>query len=79
MANLANTKWHKNAEKLLKPRQVGTHLRVLSETFPMNTNMTEFIKSLGHWALDESNHSIGRVKELFDQKLYFINQEAFFL
>ena len=32
-----------NPEKLLKPGQMGTHLRVLSESFPMNTNMTGFI------------------------------------
>ena len=32
----------KKAGKLLKPWQMGTQLRVLSESFPMNTNMTGF-------------------------------------
>ena len=30
----------KKAEKCLKPWHVGTHLRVLSKSYPMNTNMT---------------------------------------
>ena len=38
--NLVNTKWCKNPEKWLKPWQMGTYLRVLSDSFPMNTNMT---------------------------------------
>ena len=46
---------------------MGTHLKVLSESYPMNTNTTEFKgfsqKSLHHCALDESSLSIGRVKE----------------
>ena len=43
VVNLAKTKWHKNPEKLLKPWQMDTHLRVLSESYPMNTNiMTGF-------------------------------------
>ena len=29
-------------EKLLKPWQMGTHLRVLHESYPMHTNMTGF-------------------------------------
>ena len=41
-ANLANTKWCKNTEIWLKPWQMVTHLRVLSESNPMNTNMTRF-------------------------------------
>ena len=32
----------KDKEKLLKPWHMGTHLRVLSESYPMNTNMTGF-------------------------------------
>ena len=39
---LANTKWCENPEKWPKPWQMGTHLRVLSENYPMNTNMTGF-------------------------------------
>ena len=42
VANLANTKWCKNSEKWRKPWQMGTHLKVLGESFPMNTNMTGF-------------------------------------
>ena len=42
VANLANTKWCKKTWKCLKPLQMGTHLKVLSESFPMNTNMTGF-------------------------------------
>ena len=40
VANLANTKWCKKPEKRLKPWHMGTHLRVLSESYPINTNMT---------------------------------------
>ena len=42
VANLTNTKLCKNPEKSPKPWQMGTHLRVLSESFPMSTNMTGF-------------------------------------
>ena len=42
MANLANTKWCKDPEKWPKPWHMGTHLRVLGESYPMNTNMTWF-------------------------------------
>ena len=38
--NWANTKRCKNTEKVLKPWQMGTHLNVLSKSYPMNTNMT---------------------------------------
>ena len=42
---------------------MGTHLRVLSESYPMNTNMGlhGFQKSLHPCPLDESNLSIGRI------------------
>ena len=43
---------------------MGTHLRVLSESYPMNTNMTAlggFQKSSPLCALDESSLGIGRV------------------
>ena len=49
MANFANTKWSKKPEKLLKPWHMGTHLILLSESYPMNTNMQDldgFQKSL---------------------------------
>ena len=42
VANLANTKWCKNPEKRLKFWLMGNHLRVLSESFLMNTNITGF-------------------------------------
>ena len=42
VANLSNAKRCKKPEKWLKPWQTGTHLRVLSESFPRNTNMTGF-------------------------------------
>ena len=42
VANLANTKVCKKAEILLKPWHMGSHLRVLSNSFLMNTNMTGF-------------------------------------
>ena len=32
VANLANTKWYKKPEKLMKPWHMGTHLRVLSKS-----------------------------------------------
>ena len=41
-ANLPNSKWRKKPKKQLKPWYMGTHLRVLSESYPMNTNMTGF-------------------------------------
>ena len=42
VANLANTKWLEKPGNWLSPRHMGTHLRVLSESFPMNINMTVF-------------------------------------
>ena len=36
--HLTNTKWCKKPEKWLKPWYMGTHLRVLSESYLMNTN-----------------------------------------
>ena len=42
VANLANSKWGKKNEKWLKPWRIGTHLRALSESYPMNTNMSGF-------------------------------------
>ena len=51
-------------EDLLNPWQMGTHFTVLSESYPMNTNMTGFrwfSKILNPCALDESSLFIGRV------------------
>ena len=42
VTNLINTKYVKKAEKSPKPWQMGTHLRVLDESFPMNTKMIGF-------------------------------------
>ena len=46
LANLASTKWCKKPEKSLKPWHIGIHLRVLSESYPMNTNMSGFRRLL---------------------------------
>ena len=42
VANLVITKWCKNPEKWLKPWHKSTHLRVLGESYLMNTHMTGF-------------------------------------
>ena len=49
-------------EKLLKPWQMGTHLRVLNESYPTYTNLGGFPNELHPCALDESSLSIGRVE-----------------
>ena len=61
VANLANEKRCKKAEKL----KMGIHLRVLGESYLMNTIMTGFrwlSKYLHYCDLDESSPSIRRVK-----------------
>ena len=50
----------------------ATHLRVLSESYQMNTNMTGFgwfSKSLHRCALDKSSLLIGSVKSLMEYQL----------
>ena len=42
VTNLANTKLCIKPDKCLKPWQMGTHLKVLSEGYLMNTNKTGF-------------------------------------
>ena len=42
VANLANTKWCQKPEKLSKSRHTSTHLRVINESCPINTNTTGF-------------------------------------
>ena len=42
VGNFSRTKWYKKSEKVLKFWDMGTHLRVFSESYPMNTNMTGF-------------------------------------
>ena len=39
---MAYSKWCKKTEKWLKPWHMGTHLRVISKSYSMNTNMTGF-------------------------------------
>ena len=49
VTNLVHTKWCKRTEKWLKPWHMGTHLRLLKESYLMNTNMTRtrwFFKNL---------------------------------
>ena len=56
----------KKLKKWLKPCHMVTHLRVLSESYPIYTNMTGlgwFKKKLHPCALLESSLSIGRVKD----------------
>ena len=67
----------KKAEKCPKPWQMGTHMKVLGESFPMNTNMTGFrcfSKLFVHLcALDKNSLSIGRVKSLWLVTCPFLN------
>ena len=52
---------------MTEPWNMGTHLRVLGESYPMKTNMTRlrwFQKCLCPCASDESSLSIGRVKSM---------------
>ena len=66
-ANLASANICNKPEKWLKHWHMGTHLRVLSESFPMNTNITGFrcfSKTLHPYASDESSLSIARVNFL---------------
>ena len=65
LANFANTKWCKKTEKWLNPWQIGTHLRVLTESFLMNTNMIGFrwfAYFLPSCAFGKSSPSSRRVK-----------------
>ena len=64
VTNLTNTNRCKKPEKWLKPWHMGTHLRVLSESYPMNTNMTWFrcfSKTFASLCFGWSSLSIGRV------------------
>ena len=65
MANFVNTKLYKNPEKWPKPWQIGSHLKALSESYLMSTNMTGFrwfSKILRSCTWDKSSLSIVRVK-----------------
>ena len=52
-------------KKRLKPWHIGTHLRVLGQGYPMNTNMAEFrrFRKICTFVCDESSLSIGRVMQ----------------
>ena len=65
VTNLAITKLCKILWKWLKPWQMGPYLRVFSESYLMNTNMTgldDSQKALRPCALDKSSFSIDRAK-----------------
>ena len=56
----------------LKPWHMGTHLKVLSESYPMNTNMTRsrwFSKFFTFCTKDDGSLSNGRVKILLKHLL----------
>ena len=75
VAYLANTKWCRRPEKLLKPWHMGTHPRVPSESSPINTNMTGFrwfLKIYVFLCFGQSSLSIGRV----DKKITDIDPRA---
>ena len=68
---LANRKWFKKPQKSLKPWQMGTHPKELSECYPLNSNMTGFRcfqTSLCPCVFDKSSLSIGRVKAQLPQE-----------
>ena len=44
VAKFANKKSHKKTE-WLKPQQMGTHLRVLSESYPMKVSAIAYLKA----------------------------------
>ena len=67
MANLVKTKWCEKSWKWQKPRQMGTYLIALSESFLMNTNMTGFrwfSEIFAFLYLHESSLSIVRVNPM---------------
>ena len=54
---------------------MGTYLRVLRESYPMNTTrqgLVGFQKSLHPCALDKSSFSIGRVKGIWECDLLHV-------
>ena len=63
---MSYTKWCKKPEIWLKPKHMGTHLIVLSESYPMNTNIIGFRwfpKSLLPCTLGESSPALERWRE----------------
>ena len=61
VADLAKTKLCEKPEKWLKTWQMGTHLRVLAEIFPIYTNMTGFGWFSHFSSLDECSLIMERV------------------
>ena len=54
---------------------MGTHMRALGDSYPMNTNMIRlrwFSKTLHSFPLDESSLSIARVNNKVYLEKYFI-------
>ena len=45
VANFANTRSHKKSKKWLKPWHMGTHMRVLNESYPMNPHWKGWIRT----------------------------------
>ena len=66
VTNLANTKRCKETGEGLNTWHMGTYLKLLSESYPLNTNKAGFRwflkKSLHPCALNKSSLSIGRVQ-----------------
>ena len=62
---------------MTETRQMGTHMKELSESYPMDTNMTWFRcffqKSLRSCALDNTSLSIGKVKFNLDCPYHIIS------
>ena len=54
----------KKPEKMTKPQRMGTHLRVLSESYPVNTNMT------GSRWFSKKKLTTGRVKICFGAAMW---------
>ena len=62
---MTETLAHEYSSISRQPERMNTHLRVLNESYLMNTNMTgfrRFSKIFASYALNESSLSIGSVK-----------------
>ena len=77
VANLTIRKWCKNMKEWLKPWHMGTHLRVLSKSFLMNTNLTGlrwFSEIFASSCFGQNSLSIGMVKEKGSKVLTMYSQ-----
>ena len=83
VANFANTKSHKKAKIWPKPWHMGAHMRALSESYPMNINMTafrRFLKIFVTLCFGKSSLSIGRVNANHSDKFpYYLSYLGLFL